>query len=76
MAVAAREEYKTALQEQRLEVQEMVLAGLKQVQEGKVKDFNEVCDRLEKKYKNAAVHNYNDRSGRTGFRKCRRLYCI
>lgn len=57
MAVAAREEYKTALQEQRLEVQEMVLAGLKQVQEGKVKDFNEVCDRLEKKYKNAAVHN-------------------
>jgi hypothetical protein len=28
----------------------MVLAGLEQVKKGNTKDFNEVCDRLEKKY--------------------------
>lgn len=33
----------------------MVLAGLENIKEGKTKDFNEVCDRLEKKYRNAAV---------------------
>ena len=33
----------------------MVLAGFENIKEGKTKDFNEVCDRLEKKYRNAAV---------------------
>lgn len=32
------------------EVRNLVLAGLEQVYEGKTKDFNAVCDRLEKKY--------------------------
>lgn len=57
MAVAVKDEYKTELDAQRIEVRNMVMAGLEQVQEDKTKDFNEVCDRLEKKYRNAAVHN-------------------
>ena len=57
MAVAVRENYKAALEEQQLEVRNMVLAGLEQIKAGKTKDFNEVCDRLEKKYKDAAIHN-------------------
>ncbi len=56
MAVTASEDYKVALEEHQLEVREMVLDGLEQIKEGKTKDFNEVCDRLEKKYRNAAVH--------------------
>lgn len=40
-----------------LEVREFVLAGLEQIKEGKTKDFNTVCDRLEKKYRNETVSN-------------------
>ena len=57
MAVSIREDYRTALEEQRMEVREMVLAGLKEVKAGKTKDFSKVCDRLEKKYRDAAVQN-------------------
>lgn len=45
------------MDEQRLEVRKMVLSGLEQIKEGKTKDFNEVSDRLEKKYRNAAIQN-------------------
>ena len=57
MTVAVREDCKAVMDEQRLEVRKMVLSGLEQIKEGKTKDFNEVCDRLEKKYRNAAIHN-------------------
>ena len=57
MAVSIREDYRTALEEQRMEVREMVLAGLKEVKAGKTKDFSKVCDRFEKKYRDAAVQN-------------------
>lgn len=57
MEVSIREDYRTALEEQRMEVREMVLAGLKEVKAGKTKDFSKVCDRLEKKYRDAAVQN-------------------
>lgn len=57
MAVAVRADCKAVMDEQRLEVRKMVLSGLEQIKEGKTKDFNEVCDRLEKKYRNAAIHN-------------------
>lgn len=57
MALAARDEYKISVEKQRLEVREMVLEGLEQVRMGKTKDFNEVCDRLESKYKNATLQN-------------------
>lgn len=57
MAAAARKEYAEELEHQQLKVQDMVLGGLEQIKEGRVKDFNEVCDRLEKKYRNVSVHN-------------------
>ena len=53
MAVAVKEDYKRAMDEQKKEVRNLVMAGLEQIKEGKTKDFNAVCDRLEKKYANA-----------------------
>ena len=50
MAVAVREGYQKALEEQKKEVRNLVLEGLEQIKQGKTKDFNAVCDRLEKKY--------------------------
>ena len=71
MAVAVKGDYQLALDEQKTEVRNLVLAGLEQIKEGKTKDFNSVCDRLENKYKNEAIYNRNYRSGRRRFRKCR-----
>ena len=50
MAVAVKAEYQKALNEQKKEVRSLVMEGLEQIKEGKTKDFNAVCDRLEKKY--------------------------
>ena len=55
MAVALKDDYQRDLKEQKKEVRELVMAGLEQIKEGKTKDFNSVCDRLEKKYKNEAI---------------------
>lgn len=55
MAVAVKEDYQRALNEQRKEVQSLVLAGLEQIKDGKTKDFNTVCDRLEKKYEDGSI---------------------
>ena len=57
MAVALEEDYQRALDEQKKEVRELVMAGLEQIKEGKTKDFNTVCDRLEKKYRDEAISN-------------------
>ena len=57
MAVAEKEEYQRALDEQQKEVRNLVMEGLEQIKEGKTKDFNAVCDRLEKKYTNEAIQN-------------------
>ena len=46
MAVALKEDYQRALDEQKKEVRELVLSGLEQIKEGKTKDFHTVCDRL------------------------------
>ena len=59
MAVALKEDYQRALDEQKKEVRELVMAGLEQIKEGKTKDFNTVCDRLEKKYKGEAISIIN-----------------
>ena len=40
-----------------MENRNIVLAGLQNIEENKIKDFNKVCDRLEQKYKDAAVKN-------------------
>ena len=55
MEVAVKKDYQIALEEQKVDVRNLVLAGLDQIKEGKTKDFNSVCDRLEKKYKNEAI---------------------
>lgn len=55
MDIAVKEDYKRALDEQKKEVRNLVMAGLEQIKEGKTKDFNAVCDRLEKKYTNGAI---------------------
>ena len=57
MAVALKEDYQRTLDKQKKEVHELVMAGLEQIKEGKIKDFNTVCDRLEKKYRDEAVSN-------------------
>ena len=57
MAVAVQEEYQRGLDEQQKEVRNLVMEGLEQIKEGKTKDFNAVCDRLEKKYTNEAIQN-------------------
>ena len=57
MAVELNEDYQRTLHEQKKEVHELVMAGLEQIKEGKTKDFNTVCDRLEKKYRDEAISN-------------------
>lgn len=59
MAVARKEDYRRALDEQKKEVWELVMAGLEQIKEGNTKDFSTVCDRLEKKYRDEAISNWN-----------------
>lgn len=51
MTVSVKGNHKSVLDEQKKEVRNLVMAGLEQVKEGKTKDFNTVCDRLEKKYR-------------------------
>lgn len=57
MAVAVKEDYERALDVQQNEVRNHVMAGLEQIKQNKTKDFNAVCDRLEKKYTNEAIQN-------------------
>ena len=76
MAVALKEDYQRALDEQKQEVRELVMAGLEQIKEGKTKDFNTVCDRLEKKYRDEAISNQDYGVGGERFGKCWRLHCL
>ncbi len=55
MSTLAERDYVNILEKQQSEVRNLVLDGLKQIDEGKTKDFNTVCDRLEKKYRDAAL---------------------
>lgn len=57
MAMSIIDKYKVSFDTENINVRDMVIAGLDQVQSNSTKDFNEVCDRLEKKYTNAAIHN-------------------
>lgn len=57
MAVALKQDYQHALDKQKQEVRELVMAGLEQVKEGKTKDFHTVCGRLEKKYRDETISN-------------------
>lgn len=55
MEARVKENYAKALEQQQTEVRQLVLEGLRQAKEGKTKDFNAACDRLEKKYINAKL---------------------
>lgn len=55
MEAGVKKIYAETLEQQQIEVRQGVLEGLRQAKEGKTKDFNAVCDRLEKKYTNARV---------------------
>lgn len=57
MVMSTIDKYKVSFDTENINVRDMVIAGLDQVQSNSTKDFNEVCDRLEKKYTNAAIHN-------------------
>ena len=50
MEATLKNDYQIALNEHKKEVRSLVMAGLEQIKDGKTKDFNNVCDRLEKKY--------------------------
>lgn len=55
MAVAIKNEQINIKQQK--EIRPLVMAGLQQVTEGKTKDFNAVCDRLERKYLDETLQN-------------------
>lgn len=55
MAAIAKLDYEKMLADQKREVRKMILDGVNQVKEGKTEDFNAVCERLEKKYRDEAV---------------------
>lgn len=55
MEATIRDDYTKILADEQRKVRNLVLDGLEQIKEGKVKDFNTVCDRLEKKYTNASI---------------------
>ena len=52
---AVKKIYAEILEQQQIEVRQGVMDGLRQAREGKVKDFNAVCDRVEEKYTNAKI---------------------
>lgn len=66
MTMALKENYRNALDKKR-EVRELVMSGIEEIKEEKTKDFNTVCDRLEKKYRDEAVLNRHSEVNRGGF---------
>ena len=57
MIATLKEDDQRALNDQKKEIQGLIMAGLEQIKEGKIKDFDTVCDRLEKKYRDEAISN-------------------
>lgn len=55
MNITVKEDYQRDSEEQKIEARNLVLEGLEQIKERKTKDFNLVCDRLEKKYRDQAM---------------------
>lgn len=55
MEAAVKKIYTETLEQQQIEVRQSVMDGLRRAREGKTKDFNAVCSRLEEKYTNAKV---------------------
>jgi hypothetical protein len=57
VSIALNENYLRSLEEQKKEVRSLVMNGLEQVEKGRVKDFNMVCNKLEKKYQDDPISN-------------------
>ncbi len=55
MTVALKYECDSTQKINQQEIREMVLSGVKQIEQGKTTEFYTVCDRLEKKYGDATV---------------------
>lgn len=55
MEVVVKKNYAETFEQHQIEVRQCFMDGLIQAREGKAKDFNTVCDRLEKKYTNVKV---------------------
>ena len=53
MALTAKQEYEAEKDFESIKVRRMLLQAISQANEGRTKDLNEVCERLEKKYSNA-----------------------
>lgn len=52
MEVAMEKDYTSEMNKNHNKLRSLVMVGLEQMKEGKTKDFNVVCERLEKKYLN------------------------
>ena len=50
MAVDLDMDYNNISKEKQKEIRNLVLSGLEQIKQCKTKEFDEACDRLEKKY--------------------------
>lgn len=57
MGMIANEDFRNVPYTSQDEARALVLDGVKDVQNGRTRDFNEVCDRLEQKYRNAALQS-------------------
>ena len=55
MEAMAKEKHSMESEKQQREIRNLVAAGLEQMKKGKTKEFNSVCDRLEKRYTNESV---------------------
>lgn len=53
MEATARQKYELERKNNQAAVRGMVMQAIEQTNQAKTKDFNEVCERLEKKYLNA-----------------------
>ena len=53
MALTAKQEYEAEKDFESIKVRRMLLQAISQANEGRTKDLNEVCERLEKKNSNA-----------------------
>lgn len=55
MALAVKNNYEDERRTDQLEIRKMVLAGMEDAKQGRVKDLDEVCDRLIKKYQSVNI---------------------
>lgn len=55
MTAMKKQDYEKVMTEQKKEVRDMVTKGIDQIKMGKTKDFKIVCERLEKKYRDATI---------------------